>query len=501
MFFMPVRLVLETGFIAFALSAYVFPKTRSRIDFFPVRVIKSAWFWVLAAVVLLTGSYFAFVPDQFGYYIPTLTWLKDFGLITGTSNVNWSLSQMSFFHILESGLDETLDYFLRLNVFISLLYLLYAFERKAYVLLLFVPFYFLFIQSLSPDVSVAFISLIIVHELCFHYKKEMLNMALILAAFLFAVKPTACWAILWIGTVYLFENGKKLFRRENLLTCITTVCFLFLVIVKNTVSSSTLIFPSTFPHLDTWWQNSPFVTDYMKDIFQSKTFNLHYTAKELASMSFFQKIIAWLTFDYIRSCINIFVILVCTGFGIFACVKKNRMWIILWIAVSIKLVFTFWFSGQFRFLLDGLWSLLLILFLQTGMKGFKTKILTFTLFVSAGLALSFPKKLFPVFPETYVDWMIEGFTAPSLLRPETDHLKQYCTATLGNLTFHVSTACIFNFDTPQPAFTMSNLQQYARWGIFPQMKDPSNIRKGLYIKTLSDKEKEELENIIKKLES
>ncbi|MDR0546814.1 MAG: hypothetical protein LBG77_04420, partial [Dysgonamonadaceae bacterium] len=174
LFFMPVRLWMEIAFIALALSAYGLPKTRAYIDKFPVQVVRSAWFWVFAAIVLLAGSYFAFVPDQFGYYIPTLTWLNDFGLIPGVSNIDWSISQMSLFHILEAGLDESVDCFLRINIYIVLLYLVYVMERKAYILLLFVPFYFLFIQSLSPDVPVALISLIIVNEIYFHYNKEAL---------------------------------------------------------------------------------------------------------------------------------------------------------------------------------------------------------------------------------------------------------------------------------------------------------------------------------------
>ena len=495
-FFMPIRWGMEIGFIAVALLAFILPKMRVFLAAFPVQ-IKSVWFWVFAVIVLLVGSYFAFVPDQFGYYVPTLIWLKNFGLVIGTSNVDWSISQMSLFHIMESGLDETLDYFLRINIFIVLLYLLYVFEKKAYLLLLFVPFYFLFIQSLSPDIPVALISLIIVNEICFHPQKETGNTSLIISMFLFAVKPTVFWLLLWILFIEFFQNRKTLFCKENLSAFIVSGIFLLLVLAKNIISSSTLIYPATFPLLNTWWQNSPFVIDYIAEVGQSKPFNLQYSLQELASMSFFQKFHTWLTFDNLRAYINMFVLLVSVGFGLFACLKKHKLYITLWLAILIKMVFTFFFSGQFRFFLDGLWPLLLILLLQLKIHPLKIKILALTLFLTVGIALSVPQKWINLWPKTYVEWMIEGFSARSILVPETDYLNQYKTATIGNFSFNVSTAYIFNVDTPQPAFTIDALRQFFHWGIFPQMKDPNNIRKGFYIKTLSEEEKDKLKSIIK----
>jgi hypothetical protein len=95
--------------------------------------------------------------------------------------------------------------------------------------------------------------------------------------------------------------------------------------------------------------------------------------------------------------------------------------------------------------------------------------------------------------------MIEGFTKESLLRPETDSLLEYEEEKLGNLNFNISTGYFFNFDTPQPALTLKKLILYYNLGIFPQMKDPSNIHKGFYVKKLTEEEKEKLKNIINRI--
>ncbi|MDR1737655.1 MAG: hypothetical protein LBR66_02390 [Candidatus Symbiothrix sp.] len=499
-FFTPLNLYIELAFMLFAAIGYLKNEHLQTLQkVFTDNLLTNFWFWGFTAIAVLTGSYFAFVPDQFGYYVPTLKWLQHFGLVAGTANIDWALGQMSLFHIIVSGLDQTLDVFLRLNIFIVAVYLVYVFERKTYLLLLFVPFYFLFIQSLSPDLPVALISLIIVNETCFRYGRHKFGALMLLSIFVFVIKPTAFWAPLFVTSVYLFRHKLIFTSRHHLPSLIACAVMLLLFVGKNILISGAPVYPSQFLHLPVWWQPAPEVLDYTNYVSLSKPFNLTYPVEQIAVMTVWERFVAWLTFDDVRAWINLGAILLCIAFGVFALVKKKTVYSVLWVVVTLKIIVTFLFSGQFRFLLDGLFPLIFVMLMPLRIASTVIRTVSLVLFVVASLLLSHPRSMAHWFPPTYTRWMIEGFTVHSLVRPETDVLETYRVAKVGNLTFNISTGYFFNLDTPPPAFNEAWLKLYYEWNIFPQLRNPSNIRRGIYMKHLSEDERQQLEEILKKL--
>jgi hypothetical protein len=499
-FFTPLNLYIELAFIFFAATGYLKNEhLRALQKALTDNLFTNFWFWGFAAIAILTGSYFAFVPDQFGYYVPTLKWLQHFGLVAGVVNINWTLGQMSVFHIIVSGLDQTLDVFLRMNIFIVTVYLVYVFERKDYMLLLFVPFYFLFIQSLSPDVTVALISLIIVNELCFHYGQHKFGGLMLLSVFVFVIKPTAFWAPLFVTLVYLFRHRSVPILQHHLPSLIACAVMLMLFVGKNIMVSGLPVYPAQFLQLPVWWQPAPEVLNYTNNIYLSKPFNMSYSAEQIAVMSVWERFVAWLTFDDVRAYINLGAIFLCIAFGVFALIKKNTVYSVLWVAVTLKIVVAFLFSGQFRFLLDGLYPLIFVMLMSLRITSTVIKTISLVLFMMASLLLSHPRSMENWFPPTYTRWMIRGFTVSSLIRPETDVLETYRPAEVGNLTFNISTGYFLNFDTPPPAFNEVWLKLYHEWNIFPQLRDTSNIRRGIYMKYMSEDERQQLEKILEDL--
>jgi hypothetical protein len=90
---------------------------------------------------------------------------------------------------------------------------------------------------------------------------------------------------------------------------------------------------------------------------------------------------------------------------------------------------------------------------------------------------------------------MNGFSKKTLLIPGSYVIKKFEKERIGNLDFYISFNT-YNYDTPPPAFRHKELVLYNDLGVFPQLKDPVDIRKGFYMKTLDPEEKEKLRKII-----
>ena len=493
-FFIPLNFFIESILLIFALIPFLSKRLRAHSIRFPKEMLQSVWFWIFCLVIILAGSYIPFRPDHFYYYTPTINWLNQYGLIIGVANIDWKLGQMSVFHIIQAGLDQTIDPFQRLCVFITILFLVYIFERKAYLLLFVIPFCFLFIQTASTDVAIVCLSLIVVNELCFNYKAGNHKILFLISIFIFTIKPVAFWLPLWIFIAGFLLDKKEL--KDYRIYIIPTL-LLIIFLVKNVIASSTLFYPIQLTKLNTYWLSDLRILELSDQKAAMYTFDQYFTINEINSMTFFQKVYHWLSIDKLQTIINFVIVTVIAVFGVFSSLKKSAFYLSLWFIIVIKTLIVFSFSGQYRFIIDNIFPLLFIMFYPV--LTCKTKIFTAGLAFSLLLLLfiSYPpllKRSIPGFKLTA--WMTNGFTKKSLLIPECYVVKKYAEENLGNLNFYIS-AYPYGYDTPPPAISRSELRLYHEIGIFPQMKDPANIRKGYYMKTLTSEEKEKLGEIIK----
>ncbi|MDR1876565.1 MAG: hypothetical protein LBQ84_02975 [Flavobacteriaceae bacterium] len=496
-FFIPLNTPVELTLLLLSVIPYFSKSIRKNyLATFPGDIFTSGWFWCFFLILLLAGSYYSFRPDHFWYYVPTLNWLNKYGLITGVANIDWVLGQMSSLHILQAGLDEILDPFQRINIFITVIYLIYIFEKKSYLLLCFIPFYFLFIQTPSPDLPVVFFSLIVVNEICFNRQNYNLKILFIISAFVFTVKPVAFWLLLWIFIVETCLNRKK---QGYMKAYIFSFLLVFLFFSKNYIASSMLVFPITSTQLDTYWSTDSRILEISNLSASYYTFDRHFKLEEINSLSFFQRLYYWLTTKDLQTIINIFTVVIVWIFGIFAFLKRKFIYIVLWIVILLKFFLIFSFSGQYRFMLDGIYPLLFILLRQLKINSSKLLFPISGFYLVSLFFISYPKFIKLLLPDFELTRMMKGFTKNALLRPENYVLEKYKTGKLGNLNFNISTDYPFNFDTPAPAFEPEKLKLYYRLNIFPQMKEPSHIHKGFYMKSLSPKEREKLRNIIEQL--
>lgn len=460
-------------------------------------VFKSCWFWLFTAFILLVGSYYPFNSDHFGYYIPTINWLNQYGTVCGLANINWALGQLSSFHFIQACFDSTLDIYIRLNVCISVIFLIYIFERKAFLLLLFIPFYFLYVQSATPDIIVFFLCLLITNELYKNSEKTNFQTLLILSTFAFIVKPVAFWIPLWLFIVGLSKHGRKILHYNYYLFPILLVV---LYLIKNFIVSSTLLFPVTFTKIPTYWLTDSKILEISKQEAAYYTFDHYFSAEKAYNFSIYEKIYYWFSLRELQTVVNIFISVVTIVFGFFSIYKKKFIFLSLWSLILLKFIITFLFSGQYRFFLDGIYPMLFILISQIRFARLPTLILITSLYFLALLCISYPSILKKTLPQFKLSNYIHGFSKKALIRPENYVIKKYSKEKLGTLNFNVTQSYGYTFDIPAPAFTLYMLKTYCDLSIFPQLKDSSNIKKGIYMKKLTDVEKEKLLLILKKLE-
>lgn len=488
-FFYPLNVRSEIIFLLLSVIPFFFKIKKKNVSLYFPEYFKSGWFYFFLLLILFTGCYHPFLPDHYQYYTPTINWLNQEGIIIGLANIDWMLGQVSTWHILQAAVDNTIDPFQRINIFISIIYLIYIFERKAFALMLFLPIAFLYNQTPSPDLPTILFSLIVVNEVCFNKKGYHLGLMLSISSFLFVVKPTAFWLLMWLFFVAIFKKRKEILSYK---TYILPALLIGLFFIKNSIVSSSLIYPITITQINTPWITDAQIlidSDCYATLFP---FYGHFTLEEVTDFSWFEKFYHWITIKPF----NLFVVVVIIVFGLFLLKKKNLVYSILWIVVFLKFLLIFNFSGQFRFLLDGTFALLFILINQFNFR--KVKILFCAFFISVLfiIPISFPWIIQKINSRSNIINIMSGFTKEVFFKPQTHVFGEYKKDKLGNLEFYISTKYMYDYDTPPPAFLKSKLQYFHFLTIFPQMIDSSDVRKGFYIKKLSEEEAGQLQEII-----
>jgi len=496
-FFIPLNIPVEIFLLVLAVIPYLLKNVREHLPSIPKAILKNGWFWGFSLMIILAGSYYNFRSDHFGYYVPTLKWLNEFGIIVGIGNIDWSLGQVSFIHIMQAGIDQTIDPFGRFSIFIVILYIVYIFERKAYLLLLFVPFYFLYFQSPSSDLPVVFFSLIVVNEVYFHYRKNNFKILFAISVFVFVIKPTGFWLPLWLFIVTFYRDKSQL---KSIGNYIFPGILILIFLIKNLMAASCLFYPVLFTIINTYWLPDMQILEMSKSQAAAYAYDFYFTQEALNSLSFFEKIHLWLTIPDAQVIIHLGIVLITLVFGVVAFWKKQFISIALFFALFFKFLITFVFSGQYRFMLDMIYPMLFILLSFLNIKRLPLLSGSLILFLSAFIFVSFPNLQKTILPTFRLTKYMVGFTKESLLRPDNFPEDEYKQETMGNLNIHVPIHDLYNYETPPPAFTKATLIKYHKMGIFPQWKDTTCIHRGIYMKKLSDEEKEVLGRIIENLQ-
>ncbi len=208
-------------------------------------------------LIIAQSATLPFIIDNESYYIQTIKWLTEYGLVKGLANLHLFLGQTSGWHITQSVYSYSFlyDRFNDLNGFVLLLVNFFAFQKlQAFftkgnaidllfgLLPLTYVFLFQFISSPSPDLPVyVFGFLLFSFYLQNDNKKDSFISISILALFAFFIKITAV-VLLLIPLVVLVKHFaflKKAFLKVVLLGSMVLLLF----VLKNTILTGYPLFP------------------------------------------------------------------------------------------------------------------------------------------------------------------------------------------------------------------------------------------------------------------
>jgi len=487
-FFLPLTLFIEIPTLLIGL--FYFFKGKGYSEVYSISAKQYGLLGTGSLVILFCSSFYPYILDHFGYYFPTIQWLREYGLVKGISNLDLVLGQMSIWHIFQAGFSNFSDPFLRINAILLLVYLFYIIEKKSWIQLCFIPILLVFSQSPSPDLPVIIFSLIILNEIVSANKNTAMLFAF--SVFVFAIKPTMIWlpVLTFLYAVFIVQSHFKVL--------LAGCAVFFIFCLKNIWTFGYPIFPISMIDFGVNWKPNQELLKSSAEYAIQKTFDNQYSYQEIQKFSTFEYVKNWLFLDGIKSVINCLFIVSLLVFTVFTFFKKNKITTFIWISVMIKSILVLSFSAQYRFFMDVFFLIIFVMFFDFLNKKRSTLIYAVLLLLFTGF-ITFPPFVAKIIPSYRMSSYMGGFTWKQLYTPSIYEYKKYNTFTIGNLRFNVSEKYPFTFDTPAPAISDSFVFDYQKSGIFPQLIDKNDIKKGFIFKKITDKERMQLKKATDKI--
>lgn len=311
---------------------------------------------------LMQSATIPFMPDNESYYIQTIKWLNEYGLVKGLANLHLFLGQTSGWHILQSAYNfsfltdslNDINGFLLVVIFFMSVKSLHHFtvtRKKSNLFLgllpVFSPFLYRFLNTPSPDLPVFVISyflFFLFFKLYNAFDKD-LYLTFILSIFLLIlVKVTVC--VLLILPVFIFlKHHKQIDIRLNLVI----ISFAFIVFIsfllKNYIISGFPLYPLTFSFTDIDWQVPLKVQEHYYSAIKMYSFSID-NHSFFNRLSFFDKFIRWLTLDSFHGLFNKVMVLLLLTSPFF--IKKKALFLVILYA-AFQFFILFITSPQYRF--------------------------------------------------------------------------------------------------------------------------------------------------------
>lgn len=486
-FFAPLSIYLELILLVCGFSLFGYFTKFS--DFLNIKN-KNFHFWLfVTAVVFFMGSGFPFILDHFSYYVPTIRWLSEYGLVRGISNLDWVLGQMSPWHMLQAAFSHISDKYLRINVILLSVFLIYIIERKSWVMLVFFPIFLFFVSSPSPDLPVLLFSIIILNEVL--HKNKKVNILFAFSVLLFSIKPTMIWVPVFVFLYSIFVI------KSNLKFIVLGILVVLLYIVKNLWVFGYPLFPLSFLDFGFIWKPHQDLFQISDAIAIQKTFDFQYSLSEIYGFSSLEYFFNWLFLSGIKGKINFLLLFVFSVFSVFVWIKKNQILYFLWVSIFLKLIIVLLFSAQYRFFMDVFFVVFLVIFRSFFFLKKSFFYFSILLFFTISV-LGFPSFLREKIPSFHLGAYMKGFHLNQAYKPLFYRSNKKMSFQIGNLAFNTPKNKSFSFDIALPVLTIYQLEDFYRIGIFPQ-KIGKSIGEGFVWKKLSDDEKRKLAGIIQKI--
>lgn len=350
---------------------------------------------IIAILIVAQCSTAPYLADNESYYIQTIKWLNEYGLVKGLVNLHIFLGQTSGWHICQSAFSFSFLYknFNDLSGFCLLLGNAFAIQKLDLyfkkgntnnliigLIPIFNLFFFRFISSPSPDIPVYIFSFIVFYLFIENYKKssiESFKKITIIVLFILFIKTTAA-AIVLIPIVLFIKNYKKFVTKIVPIIGLSFVV-LFLYIIKNLIITGYPLYPIQafgFTNLDYCVPKK--MIQFLFDATQADAYWL--SAEEYKSISAFQLIKRWFSTTLIDAFFNFMtlIILLISPFFINKYKNEKAIWIIYFITIfqMILMIIT---SPQYRYFIHYILFFDLMIF---SILCFNKKVISSLLYIS-----------------------------------------------------------------------------------------------------------------------
>ncbi len=325
------------------------------------RLYKNLFFFT-GLIVLILSSSRSSIPDNESYYIQTIKWANEYGLVKGLMNIHPFLGQFSGWHILQAGLNFHLKWltFNDLNGLFFLIFIFYwllkyqnEWKHKKYWLRLFPAISVLFIFFLdapSPDLPVILLSLMVFDLFIQNYQRLNYNQLieiLLLSGFSFLIKPTAIINI-FLVLILCWRHRQQLYKKSFKII-LFGIIILGLWLSKNYRITGYLFYPFDFFNktLTPAWQYPPEMLHYLSQLGNrdnmTLTINSHLTTG----------LWHWIRQPGIHQIVNPLILLLLILFPTILILKKQlkKPYLLLYLLGLFYFISLLFISPNFRFFL------------------------------------------------------------------------------------------------------------------------------------------------------
>ena len=309
------------------------------------------------------------INDMGMYYMQSMQWMQQYGLIPGLANLHPALGLGSAWHslvVLLNPLPIGFNPLWQLNGVLVLSFVLFhAFEwrinKSVYLKTTFIislPLAFLYLTAPSPDLPLLLICSVLFYWVCFEPVKLHPVILLIICVFLFAAKVPA---FVPVGlAVYVFFKERVGFT-QKLLYILAGVLLVSILFYKNYLLSGYFLYPFNEPEWvqANWKVPADWNDAYRKGIVSwGISDNMDVNTFSQVPESTFNRLLTWLSRGGYKGWMNVFIfinfmsgliLLLAEGF------KKNRKLmprdLILLASLLIVIIFEWFLLSQYRLLL------------------------------------------------------------------------------------------------------------------------------------------------------
>ena len=431
---------------------------------------------ILMLGAALKSAQTPFVIDNESYYIQTIKWVNEYGLVKGLGNLHIYFAQASPWHILHAGLN--LNFlgisFNDLNGFIFFICMLYCITESKHktgwfsLLPVFSIVYFLFLDAPSPDLPVLVITPVILYLYIENKSEDDFKISLLLLAFIAFIKIT----IAPLGLLFLF----KLDTRKKIWFFIKTIAVFGIVwMIKNVILSGYPLYPFINISWGSNWVIPQPIIDRMGIIGHKDVYGIG------ANASFIQKIISWLQMEGIKGILNKIMVVLFLFMPLFRKIRRDTSYRAVYIVFLIHFIILLFTSPQYRFFLPEI--LFFMLFIGNEiMTAIQSKIIYKTITLSGVLAvliLFFNLSFTSITPNKFHQSQ-SGFQLSQLYRPEpvTRYPEmKFVKRQMGNLDYYSPETNFFIFGTadgPLPCVNEAQIDFFEKeTGYKPQLRRES----------------------------